>query len=147
MIISVGGKEVLIDEEDSHYLKYTSSISTHGYVRCKVEGKTISLAKLIMNPPDGRVVDHISGNPLDNRRENLRVCTSQQNSWNRKLSKNSISGYKGVRVTKCKKNPYRVMIGVNGKTINLGSYCMLEQAAMVYNEAAKKYFGEFAKYN
>jgi len=55
----------------------------------------ISMHRAIMTPPDGFLVDHINGDPLDNRRENLRVCTQQQNMWNCQ-SKLPASGYRGV---------------------------------------------------
>ncbi len=95
--------------------------------------------RLIMDCPDGMDVDHINGDGLDNRRENLRIVTRSQNLRNRKTFKNSKSGFKGVIF-----NP------VNGKwkaIINLGTFDTSEEAAKAYDEAIKKLFGPLAKPN
>ena len=56
----------------------------------------IMIHKFIMNAPKGMCVDHINHDGLDNRRENLRICTYSQNSQNKRLRVDSRSGYKGV---------------------------------------------------
>jgi len=99
-----------------------------------------------MSAPADMQVDHINGNPLDNRRENLRICTRAQNTCNRKAVVNSKSGYKGVT----KKNSSRKWIPEirkDGKKLYLGSYNTPEEAAKAYDKAAKEIFGEFAKLN
>ena len=55
-----------------------------------------SMHRVIMDPPKGMDIDHIDGNTLDNRKENLRICTRSQNCQNKKLRRDSASGYKGV---------------------------------------------------
>jgi hypothetical protein len=97
---------------------------------------------LIMNPPDGMMVDHINNNPLDNRKCNLRICTRSQNNKNRSLAKNNTSGYTGVTYNKADK-VWRVTIYNEGKRIQLGSYKNIEDAITVRQEAEKKYYGEF----
>lgn len=90
MHILISNKRVWVDQEDwKLYGNYPWHIETnHGYVvyRKNIDGtkKKIYLHRLIMNSPDSRVVDHINGNKLDNRRKNLRLCSHHQNLLNRK---------------------------------------------------------------
>jgi len=89
-------------------------------------------------------IDHINGDKSDNRLENLRVCTQQQNNFNRKKS-GGTSKYKGV--SKVKSGKWVVYIKKNRKNNNLGCFECEIEAAKVYDEAAKKKFGEFACLN
>ncbi|KKM22038.1 hypothetical protein LCGC14_1629400 [marine sediment metagenome] len=90
-------------------------------------------------------IDHINGNSLNNRFLNLRMCTSSQNSANRGPQKNNKLGIKGVYRTP--RGRYRAQIGKDGQVIKLGHYNTSKSAALAYRKAAKKYFGEFAKWN
>lgn len=113
----------------------------------KGKQKTILMHRFIMNTSDGMLTDHINGNRLDNRRCNLRICTATGNARNGKKPQFSISSkYKGVTPIKRSKK-WQVSIGVNYKAIYLGSFSTQEEAAMVYNKAALKYHGEFARLN
>ena len=105
----------------------------------------ILMHRLILNAPDGFDVDHKNGNRLDNRRENLRVCTRSQNLYNQK--KKNRSGYKGVIFNPCQKKPYIVMISIAGKLTYIGNYLTAKHAATVYDDAARQYHGEFAVLN
>ena len=92
------GKYALVDNEDySELAKNKWCLSTKGYVKrgTTVGGKhkTILMHTQIMGTPVGKVIDHKNHNPLDNRKENLRVCTHRQNCANMKLSKRNTSGY------------------------------------------------------
>jgi hypothetical protein len=90
--------------------------------------------------------DHISGDGYDNRRQNLRPATAEQNGSNRKTQVNSTSGYVGVTWnTRIKR--WRVRLQASGRRMNLGHYKDKKEAALAYNEAAKKYHGEFAVLN
>lgn len=100
---------------------------------------------VVVRPPDGTVVDHINGNPLDNRRENLRVCLIKENVRN-SPGRGGLSRFKGVSWNK-QAGKWQVAIRANGQRIYLGIYEDELEAASVYNEAAKKYFGEFAYLN
>jgi len=91
-------------------------------------------------------IDHISGDGLDNRRFNLRICTPFQNAGNQKISKNNTSGYKGVGWDIVKKM-WRSCIKINGKTLHLGYFRNKIDAAITYNNVAVKYWGGFAKIN
>jgi hypothetical protein len=90
--------------------------------------------------------DHINGNGLDNRIINLRICTQSQNLRNRGASINNKTGYKGVSYDK-KSNKFKAQIRVNKKNITLLTTNNLIDAARAYNNAAIKYFGEFAQLN
>ena len=100
----------------------------------------------LLNAPDNLEVDHINHDRHDNRLENLRLVTRQQNVFNRRLNKNNTSGYKGVYRVKNSKRWY-AHIMLDYKFISLGGYVTKEDAALAYNLAAKKYFGEYAYLN
>lgn len=91
-------------------------------------------------------VDHIDGDGLNNRRENLRLATNAQNSANKGKASKNTTGFKGVFRTKNRPKPFRAQIKVNQKSIHLGLFDTAEQAHEAYKEAAKKYFGEFARF-
>ena len=90
--------------------------------------------------------DHWNRNTLDNRRENLRRCTRAQNISNSKKRVTNTSGYKGVTWHKAVEK-WTARICVNYKRIDLGCFSVKEEAARAYDEAAKKYHGEFAALN
>lgn len=94
---------------------------------------------------DKRHIDHISHDTLDNRRSNIRICSRSQNGGNRRRNKNSPSKYKGIHPEKSKR--WSAQIGYCGNKIHLGTFSTEKEAAIAYNEAAKKYFGEFACLN
>lgn len=103
--------------------------------------KILLLHRLIMNCPKGMVVDHINRDKLDNRVENLRICTQAQNSYNH--ARQSKNRYKGV----VKKGArWNAQIHYDNTTNYIGAYVTEEEAALAYNaEAIKR--GEFAKLN
>jgi len=112
--------------------------------------KTTKLHRLIINAPKGMHADHINGNTLDNRKENLRLCTCAQNQWNRGPNKNNKSGFKGVSTRARfagKSKPWKAAIMVNRKTIQIGFYATPEEAARAYDIKAKELHGEFAYLN
>ena len=89
--------------------------------------------------PEGMQIDHINGDKQDNRIENLRLATNQQNSCNRKgANSNSKSGVRGVQ--QLPSGSYRVRVGNS----HLGTFKDLELAELVAEEARHKYYGEFA---
>ncbi len=101
----------------------------------------------LLKPPVGVMVDHINGDKLDNRRENLRLCTNSQNQANCKVARGR-SKFKGVV---WQKTPWgghwRSQITVQKRVICLGSHLSDLDAAKAYNNAAVLYFGEFAHLN
>ena len=91
-------------------------------------------------------VDHINGNRLDNRKENLRLATPQQNQMNRKSHRNSTSKYKGVSWDKSR-NKWRALIMIDNKYKHIGRYQDEREAALAYDKAARELFGEYAHLN
>ena len=109
----------------------TYQVALHRYIM----GCTVS---------DGKTVDHINRDTLDNRKSNLRICTCEGNAQNHKRRKDNTSGYKGVTFFKRDQN-YISQIGYKGKLIFLGYYDTAEEAHAAYCEASKKYHGEFGR--
>ncbi|WP_261540538.1 HNH endonuclease [Burkholderia multivorans] len=148
------GLVALVDDED--YEKFSTvswNASAYGYaVRMirhpQLAGKwtSISLHRQIMGLSfgDGRQVDHINGNKLDNRKENLRICTNTQNAWNRGAQCNNRSGFKGVSWFK-RDRKWVARIRVAGKYKHLGYYFTLEEAHEVYALWADMFRGSFAR--
>lgn len=154
-IILVTGETVLIDLDDFEYLNQYSwyLFDNHGrnqyalrYSRSKKQS-TIRMHRDVLKITDSSIhIDHINGNGLDNRKNNLRIASIRQNAQNQKIRKDNISGYKGVSFIR-KSNKWRTCICVNGKNKHLGCFETKEEAAIAYNNAAIKYFGEFARLN
>lgn len=144
------GKTTLVDVEDFEYLNqykwYCSFSGKKYYVKRAINNKYIYMHRQIMNPPVNMQIDHINGNSLDNRKNNLRICTNAQNTKNRKASKNNTSGYKRVHWDK-HTNKWIAGITINRKTKYLGCFNVKEDAAKAYNEAAIKHYKEFAVLN
>lgn len=147
-----GRHEVIIDDEDYDKIKnYNWFImkqrKTYVFRNVRVDGKRRIelLHRRIMNFPPG-FIDHIDGNSLNNGKENMRVCNNAENLRNRGRQKNNKSGFKGVRLHSQNKN-WVAQIRTNNVTKYIGVYETKEAAALAYNEAAKKYHGEFARLN
>ena len=173
-------KVAIIDEED--YDLVMEAVKDRGKCTLKIFGSSTAkiyyaahsgskkgMHALIMNTPKGMHTDHINGYGLDNRKENLRVCTAQQNFQNRRLRSDSSTGFKGVAyypINKKKytskktgittinesvlKKPYKAYIGNPERTnrhIALGWYATPEEAARVRDTKAKELHGEFAYLN
>jgi len=98
-----------------------------------------------MENPLNLQIDHINGNRLDNRKVNLRICTAMQNQHNRKKSRGS-SKYKGVSFH-IRGRVWVSFIMREAKRYYLGSYKDEKEAAIAYNQAALKFYGEFALLN
>jgi hypothetical protein len=154
--IEVGtGLYILVDDEDYEWVskcslycqRHRSKVRPYVVAYVKKEGKPsyVGVHRLIINAPKGVHVDHKNGNPLDNRKSNLRVCTNSQNSQNSKIRQDSKTGYKGVHKTK--EGTYRARITYNGKRTYLKRYKDPVDAAKSYDAAARLYFGEFARTN
>jgi len=91
--------------------------------------------------PSGHI-DHINGNPSDNRIANLRIATPSQNMRNARMRTDNKSGHKGVCWSERDKR-WRAYMHVNGRMIDLGNFKTLEAAVEKRVQAAKKTFGEF----
>jgi hypothetical protein len=148
----VEARFAIVDVEDyeklSQYDWHYYETGNKNYYAVRFKGaKIVSMHRTVMNEPINLVVDHKDGNGLNNRKENLRVVTRTQNHYNRrKTIRKTTSKYKGVhRITDRK--AYCAKIRYKGKTISLGYYKDEIEAAKAYDEAAKKYFGEYARLN
>lgn len=158
-----GGGSSLIDDADYEYQHEFESysvricdctavleVSRGGRVmRARVEFrrdselKRVFLHRLIAEPPAGMLVDHINGDSLDNRRDNLRCCTHRQNSQNmRKYS--GKHRFKGIRQ---EGRRWRAEIRREGRTQHIGTFDNDVDAALAYDNAARELFGEFARPN
>jgi len=136
-------KLALVDDDDySNLIKYrwhSVEGSRNWYAGGTINGKPIAMHRLILNAPSDKEVDHINGNGLDNRKNNLRLCTRQQNTWNSRRNRKGNTRYKGV--VYCKKTE-KFSISLKG-----GCYDTAEQAALIYNHIAQILYGEFARLN
>jgi hypothetical protein len=117
------------------------------YARIGNKRTTIKMHRVIMNAKSNDIVDHRNHEGLDNRKTNLRIATAAENNANSKRGMNrGTSRYKGVcRDEKCGK--WRAGISYQGQHIHLGMFDDEIEAAKAYDEAAKKYHGEFSVLN
>ncbi len=117
------------------------------YVRAGVgRGSHVYLHRLLLDAPAGMQVDHVSGDSLDNRVANLRLCGQRGNQANQRVAGHGASRYKGV-VASGRRRPWVAQIGVDYRGIYLGSFMSEKDAALAYDAAARRYFGEFARLN
>lgn len=140
------GKFALVDDSDYEWIngmKWTYLSSGYAYRKTpRPKPKAVLMHRLVLSAKPNEQVDHINGNKLDNRRVNLRVCTSSQNNAN-KPGRNK---YKGVQLDK-RSGKYYARIAFNYKIYLLGSYETEKEAAIRYNEEAIKIHGIFARLN
>lgn len=93
---------------------------------------------------DGSMVDHINGEPYDNRIENLRVVSRTQNAWNARMNSNNTSGYRGVSFD-CERGTWNAYITSNGKKRKIGRYRTREEASQAYETTAQAERGEYLR--
>jgi hypothetical protein len=147
MLVSIRGSETPTILDDDVYPKFSSRklfMNAKGYVMVWEDSRHQPIHRVIMNAPKSLQVDHINGNKLDNRKENLRLCTNGQNKHNMGVQKNNKTGYKGVYPFHGK---FGAKLKVNKVPFFLGYHDTAEDAARAYDRAATKYCGEFAKLN
>lgn len=148
------GKVALVDDSDfervNQYKWFVAHTRTYYYAARHSSGvptrKLEFMHRFILNAPAEFMVDHRDGNGLNNTRQNLRIATVAQNGYNRKVSKNSTSGFKGVTWVG-QHHRWRATIKVDGKRIYLGEFRNPHDAARAYDVAARAFFGEFALLN
>lgn len=148
------GLVAIVDEADYEFLsQWKWHATSRNYAARNNENwgsspnakRTILLHAVIMNPPEGMVVDHINRNTLDNRRRNLRNVTPHENARNKGVRKNNTSGFVGV-------HPYpgglwQVEIQAAGNRKYVGRFKDRIEAAKAYDAAAVEMHGGFAQLN
>lgn len=115
-------------------------------IRTKDFKTNILMHRLILGAKKGEWVDHLNWNGLDNRRANIRIVAPGQNNQNRRKILGTSSSYTGVCWDKSKKK-WASIIQYNKKTYNLGRFHSEVEAALAYDAAAIKFYGQYAKLN
>lgn len=140
------GMFALVDRDDAHLVavhlwNFSYPYAVTGIRRADGKRATIGMHRLIMGAQPGQFVDHINSNGLDNRRSNLRICTTAQNLANARLSGpdyyRGISFYGKKWVAKC----------THGSRRLVGEAATAEEAAALYDTFARELHGEFARLN
>ena len=153
------GREAIVDTSDLAILENCNwsawrkkradgSVRSEYVVTQKMEGQDgfVYMHRVIMADfvQPGLMVDHISGNTLDNRRANLRIVEPTGNAGNSRLSILNTSGYKGVSWSK-RDEVWTARIVIRGRQVHLGTFSTAEEGAIAYARAAKQHFGECAR--
>jgi hypothetical protein len=119
----------------------------NGYVQVRINQKHNYAHRIIFFMHHGYLpnyIDHIDGNPLNNKIENLRATNSSGNSANSKVKITNTSGYKGVSF-RSDTNKWQAALTKDYKKISLGCYETAEEAHQAYLKGSKEHFGEFAR--
>ena len=141
---------IQLDAQDKDLLNYKwrPLASKHIiYAITSINGKQVLLHRLVserIGLSMNGVIDHINGDALDCRRENLQACTHQQNIMKQRHQVRASSPYKGVMQFRDK---WRARITIDGKTLHIGLFKTAVDAAKAYNAKAKELFGDFANLN
>ena len=157
-----GGLQALVDDPDWEVVsrlqwcpKYGGR-TTYAGAWSPTHKKSVTMHRLLLGfpPKEQGEVDHINGDGLDNRRQNLRVVPHQRNSQNRRAKLDCLSGLKGVyfedirgESVNPRRRPWKVMIETGGVRENLGMFETKEEAGRAYDLAAIRLFGPYAKLN
>lgn len=142
---------MLVDDADyEKYNQFNWSAHKNGRKyypvrKVKIDGKSreIYLHREIMNPPSGLHVDHINGDSLDCRRENMRLVTQSQNAMNRRLRSDNKTGVVGV--SRRRSGKYLAYYSDNGVFKTLGSFPTLEEAKAAREAVESRHYGEYAR--
>lgn len=159
MRITIDTKTILIDDEDFCLLPKNGTwfFDKDGYPLYRFFSEemrkdcSFRLHRWVLSEPIGLLVDHINGNILDARKENLRVATHEENSYNKKKYSKTFKGtiptsqYKGV--CRSASGKWQAQTKHKGKSIHIGTFETEKDAALAYNEAAARLKGRFARLN
>ena len=140
--------KAIIDAEDKHKVDRFKWHITRGktsfYVGRSTKCNPRLLHNLLIGNFDGTDIDHIDGNPLNNRKSNLRPATRSQNNVNSGINKNNTSGFKGVAKSR---DRWLAQTSKKGQHIYIGVFQSKIEAAKAYDKKAEELFGEFAVTN
>src|SRR5579872_2294129 len=133
----------IVDDEDYDCIvgfRWTATENSTNavYARTIIGGRTIYMHRMVLREPSSHI-DHINGNALDNRKENLRLCTRRQNNSNAVVRTGR--RLKGVYP---RNGRFMALIQVDYRPINLGRFQSEDEAAHAYNKAAVLFHGDFA---
>jgi hypothetical protein len=149
VIFTAGRHFAIVDETDwsemSKHKWYSERRRYTHYVR-KSSPPRERLHQFIVSVPQGKDIDHINGDGLDNRKCNLRICTRSENAANKCKYKKTRSRFKGVGWHK-RGRKWEAQIMCNYKKIYLGLFDSELEAAQAYNKKALALFGEHAYLN
>lgn len=147
------GASVLLDEGDYDLVsKYSWHLHTGGYAMANIWNKKLKkyehtyMHRYILGAKKGQEVDHVNCDKLDNRRCNIRLCTRSQNIVRTSAYRTRKSGYVGVWTDE-RRGSIHARIKKAGKTIHLGTFSTLLEAAKARNVKALELFGNFAYLN
>jgi hypothetical protein len=142
------GKYAIVDAADyeslSKYTWHATCARGRYYAATVINGKSISMHRMIMNPPPGKVTDHADANGLNNRRTNLRNCTAEQNRHNTRPSRKKSSPYIGVYR---RRDKWIYKITHQRQYCYAGPFDTALEAAKARDQTAIELFGEFAWLN
>lgn len=140
---------IIDDDKEELINKYRWTVkedSNNSYAKCYDKKRCIAMHRLILGITDSSIqVDHINHDGLDNRIENLRICSANENQFNQ--SKQKRKEFKGVYlkyITRTKKIRWGSQIKYRGTKYYLGTYDTELDAAKAYDKKAEELFGEFA---
>jgi hypothetical protein len=143
------GQVAIVDDSDYELLSqhkwYAHKSGKTFYAERFFQKKTYSMHRIIMKVPSEKEVDHKNGNGLDNRKDNLRLCTRAENCRN-KRSTNKSSRYLGVSWN-AKDKRFRAQTEKDGIRYYLGQFMNEEDAAKTYDAKVNELFGSFARLN
>lgn len=156
-VIRIKDTAVYIDQVDADLDRHRWHLTASGYAarnsprpnRVTIRMHRVIMARILGRSLEpGEQVDHIDGDKLNNRRDNLRLATVAQNAFNRGRPAHNTTGYKGVyRNSVGNLKPYQAAITIDGRKIYLGSYHDPRDAARAYDRAAHRVAGPFARGN
>lgn len=144
-VFFIKGIPILVDREDLSFVlchRWNRVGRVYSVIQTRIWGRAVSLPQFLLENLD-QMFDHKNRKYWDNRKVNFRPATSAQNKMNQRKKKENLSGYRGVSWHK-RVGKWCVQIQVNKKKVNLGYYDKKEDAVTAFNEAVKKYHGEFA---
>lgn len=145
-----------VEYRDGHFYRLSDGVmvtetpikGTQRYVRVRVCGVVQRLHRMVFLYHKGylpKIIDHIDNDRTNNRIENLREATQEQNCLNRVMHKNNRSGYKNV-FWHLAMNKWSVQITIDRKRHVFGYYDDVELAGLVADMAREKYHGNFARH-
>jgi len=141
---------VQVDDADYPALSLHSWLLTRKrdkhYAITRIHGRYVYLHRMVMGAPILRLVDHIDGDGLNNRRSNLRICTRSQNMGNSRQHCDASGKFKGVYYER-NSGRYVAQICCRRRRTKLGRFATPLDAARAYDTAARAAFGDFAKTN